>query len=370
MRDHNFPTDIASIKARLQKVDPERYARTRNYLDGAVTMLSPYISRGVLSTRQVLDHIKSTGAGWNLVEPLVKELAWRDYFQRVWQTRDIKQDIRHPQPNVQYHGVASALVECRTNIQVVDHAIRELYQTGYMHNHARMYTASIACNIGKAHWLQPAKWMYHHLLDGDWASNACSWQWVAGAFSSKQYYANQENINKYTGTDQHTTFLDHSYESLPLMEVPAALKTTIPFAEETILPAEQPVQINKDQPTLVYNYYNLDPHWHRDEPANRILLLEPDHFREYPVSSKCIRFMLQLAENIPGIEVFTGSFAALQSMCGERDIIYKEHPLNRHYSGTEEPRDWLCTEVDGFFPSFFAYWKRIEPFVKNYYHAS
>ena len=50
-----------------------------------------------------------------------------------------------------------------------------------MHNHLRMYTASITSVIAKAHWLNPSKWMYYHLLDGDLASNSCSWQWVAGS---------------------------------------------------------------------------------------------------------------------------------------------------------------------------------------------
>ena len=50
--------------------------------------------------------------------------------------------------------------------------------------------------------------MYYHLLDGDWASNALSWQWVAGSNANKKYYANQDNINKYFNSSQKQTFLD------------------------------------------------------------------------------------------------------------------------------------------------------------------
>ena len=71
-----------------------------------------------------------------------------------------------------------------------------------------MYIASIVCNIAKSHWKLPSKWFYYYLLDGDLASNNLSWQWVCGANSSKKYYANQENINKFCFTKQKNTFLD------------------------------------------------------------------------------------------------------------------------------------------------------------------
>ena len=94
-----------------------------------------------------------------------------------------------------------------------------------MHNHLRMYTAAICCNIGQYHWLQPAKWMYYHLLDGDWGSNALSWQWVAGTNSHKKYIANQENINKYCFTKDENTFLDKSYAELSAFEkIPLEIK--------------------------------------------------------------------------------------------------------------------------------------------------
>jgi deoxyribodipyrimidine photo-lyase len=83
-----------------------------------------------------------------------------------------------------------------------------------------MYTAALACDMAQTHWLKPTQWMYYYLLDGDWASNALSWHWVAGTFSKKQYVANQENINKYTGTYQTNTYLDVSHDALPLKEIP------------------------------------------------------------------------------------------------------------------------------------------------------
>ena len=135
-----------------------------------------------------------------------------------------------------------------------------------MHNHLRMYVASIACNIGKADWQLPSQWMYYHLLDGDLASNTCSWQWVAGSFSSKKYYCNQENINRYTCSDQRNTFLDMSYPELTTMKVPQALEETLSLSLFTPIPRfERPLSLNNKLPLLIYNSYNLDPNWRKNE---------------------------------------------------------------------------------------------------------
>jgi deoxyribodipyrimidine photo-lyase len=179
----HFPTDYPSILEKIDRIDPMKYGATRNFVDGAVTYLSPYISRGVISTRYVLKRVLDRGYELKAIEPFVKELCWRDYFQRVAQHKDLNSDIRKPQSPVKQHGVPVSIIDATTGIEGVDVSICGLYETGYMHNHCRMYTASIVCNVAQTHWLQPARWMYYHLLDGDWASNVCSCQWVAGSNS-------------------------------------------------------------------------------------------------------------------------------------------------------------------------------------------
>ncbi len=355
-----FTADYNQVLRKIENIDPIAYGKSRNYINGAVTRLSPYISRGVISTRQILENVLQRGYKLPQIESFVKELCWRDYFQRLGQHKNLNEDIRQPQLPVLHRQMPTAIINAATGIQGIDDAIQELYQTGYMHNHCRMYTASVVCNVGQAHWLQPARWMYYHLLDGDWASNACSWQWVAGANSSKKYYANQENINRYTGTSQSGTFLDTSYENLAQMPVPEVLLPTESLQLHTPLPSAAPITIDVSLPTFIYNYHNLDPLWHKDQPGNRILLLDPAFFVQYPVSSNCINFMLALAQNIPGVQVFVGSFHDLLAQYGLNNIHFKEHPFNQHYKGTEEPRDWIVPEVTGYFPSFFAYWKKVE----------
>jgi deoxyribodipyrimidine photo-lyase len=101
----------------------------------------------------------------------------------------------------------------------------------------------------------------------------------------------------------------------------------------------------------------MDPSWKKELNANRILLLEPDHFAKYPVSTNSIEFLLALASNIKGLQVFVGSFESFIETFEPKHIYYKEHPLNRHYRGIQESRDWMFS-VRGSYSSFFAFWKR------------
>jgi len=365
MKVINFPTDIASIQQRIKAIDPVKYAASRNYSNGSVTYLSPYISRGVISTHQVYEHIMTLDIPWQHVEKLIQELAWRDYWQQVWVAKgnEINHDLKHEQSPVSNHGIPENVVLANTGIEAVDDAIQDLYHTGYMHNHMRMYVASICCNIAHSHWLTPAKWMYSHLLDGDQASNHLSWQWVAGAFSNKKYYANQDNINKFFNTSQQNTFLDIAYEAFSELKIPIELSHTISNQLETPLPERKQPLLEKDKTTLLYNYYNLDPRWHRGENLQRILLLEPSFFRENPVSKKCIDFILELSKNIEGIHIFVGEYHELLKKISKNRLVFKEHPANRHYQGKEEQREWL-SGVQGYFPSFFAFWKKCKIALK------
>ncbi|MCB0847212.1 MAG: deoxyribodipyrimidine photolyase, partial [Bacteroidetes bacterium] len=171
-----FATEYTEILARIDQIEPIKYGQTRNFIDGAVTRLSPYISRGVISTAQVLEITLNRGFNPGEIKKFIQELAWRDYWQQVWIARsdEINEDLKQPQSEVTNFAMPQSIIEGNTGVQAIDDAIGEFYQTGYLHNHLRMYIASMACNMGKSHWKVPAKWMYYHLLDGDWASNALS----------------------------------------------------------------------------------------------------------------------------------------------------------------------------------------------------
>jgi deoxyribodipyrimidine photo-lyase len=364
----SFPTDYEKIIERVNAIDPIKYAKTRNFINGQITYLSPYITRGVISTKQVMDKILEKQYPYPAIEKIIQELAWREYFQRVWQSKGVQiwEDLKQDQQEVVHHQMITSIQKANTGIESIDFAINGLYEKGYLHNHSRMYLASIACNIGKAHWLEPSKWMYYHLLDGDIASNNCSWQWVAGAFSSKKYYCNQENINKYTFSKQQNSFLDKPYEQLVDMPIPDALQETTVLDLKTNLPKNTCPQINTELPTLIYNSYNLDPLWRKDEKANRVLLLEPSHFNQYPVSDKVIEFIFGLSKNIEGLQIFTGEIEDIKnlyladSLWDDQKIISKEHTAFTNYPGIIDQRYWMFPEVIGYYPSFFSYWKKAE----------
>ena len=353
-----FPTSYKEILKRVDSIDPVAYGKTRNFIDGAITKLSPYISRGVISTKQVFQHVLEKGYEPARIEKFIQELAWRDYWQQAWIAlgNDINSDVRRSQPNVKNLQMPKAIPEANTGIHAIDLAIEEFYETGYLHNHLRMYIASIACNVGGSYWKIPARWMYYHLLDGDWASNALSWQWVSGANAGKKYYANQENINKYCYSKQRNSFLDVDYAAFEEMDVPEALTDTIVPKLQTPLPEAADLTTDPEKPTLIYNFYNLDPNWHAGEDVNRILLFEPAVFKKYPVSAKSVEFAIELSRNIEHIQIFTGEFHELVAEYNLQKIYFKEHPLNT-YEGVEETRDWMFS-VTGYYRSFFAFWKK------------
>ena len=106
--------------------------------------------------------------------------------------------------------------QARTGVPAIDTAVRTLYATGTLHNHARMWLASYVVHLRKVHWRAGADWMVAHLLDGDLASNHLSWQWVAGTGSSKPYLFNADNVARYAPAPWHSSgsVIDQGYEAL------------------------------------------------------------------------------------------------------------------------------------------------------------
>ena len=345
---------------KIHSIDPVNYSKTRNFTNGAVSRLSPYVSRGVISTRQMMESALDRGYSIANHESFFQQLAWRDYFQRLLQVRPDLYCVPIKLPQIRVASTTqlpSAIINGETGIWALDQAIDQLYNQGWVHNHLRMYLAMLVCNIAHCSWQAGGKWMYFHLLDADVASNFASWQWVAGSNSSKKYIANQENINKYTLSNQRGTFLDRPYETFESMPELNLLQQTQEMLLQSYLPSSDQILINENEPTFVYTLFNLDPNWHSNEPGNRILLIEPSFMHTYPNSKKVMDFVIDLARNIPNIQVAVMEFKDLQAICKSSVIKYKEHPLMAHFSGVQEERSWMFPSVEGYYPSFFAYWK-------------
>ncbi len=214
-----FAPTLAAAQDRIAAVRPAAYARTRNALDGAVTGLSPYLTHGLVSLSEVLTGVAARHP-LDLQHKFVLELGWRAYFCHVWQhlADGILQSLHEgPLPETAYtRQLPADICGGRTGVPVVDQAVRTLYATGMLHNHARMWLASYIVHVRKVHWRAGADWLYAHLLDGDLASNHLSWQWVAGTASHKPYVFNADNVARYAPADWHSpgSVIDTSYEVL------------------------------------------------------------------------------------------------------------------------------------------------------------
>ena len=150
--------------------------------DAQVSRLAPYLAMGQLSPREVvaaaLPHPGATA--------FVRQLVWREFAQYVlyhWpQTLDQPMDARYANFPWQQDEVAlQAWQQGRTGIPFVDAGMRQLWQTGYLHNRPRMVVASLLCKHLLIDWRAGADWFLYTLLDADLANNTLGWQWVTGS---------------------------------------------------------------------------------------------------------------------------------------------------------------------------------------------
>lgn len=364
-----FPPDRAAALARLATVDPVAYARSRNHLRGAVTRLSPYLTHGLLSVPEVLAAV-GPDAG-----KLAQELAWREYFQLVHAREGaaILRDRFGPQPrraaDAGPRRLPRALVEARTGVGALDDAARALVEEGYVHNHARLWLASVACHLAGADWRAGAAWFQYHLVDGDLASNALSWQWVAGTGSAKPYLADQANLNRFADTRQHGTFLDRPAIELLEGPVPEVLRDAIDLDLRAALPDLPAPDLDPSRPLLAYHPWGLDPTWRATDDADRWLLLEPAFFARHPWSTTRLAWLLAAARGVPGLRVGVGDArdvlaprVAAAAAGRAAPLVHRAHPAVAHWPGPRDPAPtafahrWIAAAAPR---SFSAFWTRV-----------
>ena len=188
----------------LEKFRVERYAGTRNKLKGNVSRLSFYIRHGVLGIREVGESVQERfGKSYDAIK-FWQELGWRQFWRHlyglwgdgIYEDREV---AKVPLGNGAEEELPAEIAEGRTGLVCMDETVRELVETGYIHNHARMWFASFVVHFRKLGWKAGERFFYRHLLDGDPASNALSWQWVASTFSHRAYLFNRENIQENGG---------------------------------------------------------------------------------------------------------------------------------------------------------------------------
>lgn len=212
-------------ESKLAAINPIAYARSRNFGDGKVTRLSPYIHHGIVSLNDVRNQAITQCNEPVEITKFIQELGWRDFWQRMllhhpeWAWKDSEVYKTGFLPQDYADALPDDIAQGATGIACIDAFIQELITTGYIHNHARMYLASYVIHFRRIKWQVGARWFLKHLLDGNVASNNLSWQWVASTFSNKPYIFNLENVDKYFGKIVDTSQLANlplhaSYETL------------------------------------------------------------------------------------------------------------------------------------------------------------
>ena len=184
------------------------YASKRNFDSLAhVSGLSPYIRHRIITENEVLRATLARHSP-SAAEKFIQEVYWRTYWKGWLEQRPslwsaYKADLNAALNRVQTEsGLRQAWeTACKgeTGIDCFDHWAKELVQTGYLHNHARMWFASIWIFTLRLPWTLGADFFLRHLLDGDPASNTLSWRWVGGLQTvGKTYLARPDNIANYT----------------------------------------------------------------------------------------------------------------------------------------------------------------------------
>jgi len=164
-----------------------------------VSCLSPYISHRLITEYEVA---KTVLAKFPLqkVEKYIQEIFWRVYWKgwlelrpQVW--TDFLEDLKGLKEDDNYKKAING----ETQIECFNDWVKELKENNYLHNHTRMWFASIWIFTLNLPWQKGAEFFMKHLYDGDAASNTLSWRWVAGLQTKgKHYVAQSWNISKFT----------------------------------------------------------------------------------------------------------------------------------------------------------------------------
>jgi deoxyribodipyrimidine photo-lyase len=256
MNDELFPPQApvfaSTRKDALDQLDAfipsaGRYSSARNHVvpgHANVSRLSPAIRhRLILESECATAPLRRYAA--STVEKFTQEVYWRRYWKnwlslrpQVW--NDYLDQLTALQNDPNAEATRARAARCaggESPVAIMNHFARELMDTGYLHNHARMWFAAWWVHIERLPWQLGADFFFRHLLDGDPASNTLSWRWVAGLQTpGKTYLPRRSNLEKYLPPE----ILAIHHQGLELLEQPRAL----------ILPAEErPIITRPSLPT-------------------------------------------------------------------------------------------------------------------------
>ena len=184
------------------------YSKLRNFDYGPdnrsnISCLSPYITHGIINEKEV---IKKSLNKFSFAknEKFIQEVLWRTYWKGWLELRpsvwtDFLIELKKIKEDFQNNQTYKNAIEGKTNVECFNYLVNELKENNYLHNHTRMWFASIWIFTLNLPWQLGAEFFMQHLYDGDATSNTLGWRWVAGVQTQgKHYLASEWNIKKFT----------------------------------------------------------------------------------------------------------------------------------------------------------------------------
>jgi deoxyribodipyrimidine photo-lyase len=266
------------------------YGKLRNFDFGIqnrnnISCLSPYVSHGIISETEIINKVLKKHL-FNKSEKFIQEVLWRIYWKGWLELRPSVWDdylIGLKTFRKKYKADKNYLkaIEGNTDIQCFNDWVKELIETNYLHNHARMWFASIWIFTLDLPWELGAEFFLKHLYDGDSASNTLGWRWVSGIQTpGKNYIASEWNIKKFT---------NNRYKKIKLNEnaKPKTSNKTYPISKSVFLNSE----IIEDKILLIFdNNLSFEFSDFKDIKFNKILLVNNNESREILLSDRVLKF--------------------------------------------------------------------------------
>jgi deoxyribodipyrimidine photo-lyase len=203
----NYPATRKCALEQLEAFLPAApaYGGRRNFVspghDG-VSRLSPAIRCRLITEYEVARRVLKEH-GLRRTEKFIQEVYWHSYWKGWLEQRphlwdQYRRELSLLRRDHDLKKACARLEEGNSGIEPIDTFARELVETGYMHNHARMWFASYWIHVAQLPWQLGADFFYRHLLDADPASNTLSWRWVAGLQTpGKSYMVTRSNIERF-----------------------------------------------------------------------------------------------------------------------------------------------------------------------------
>ena len=294
----NFETTRAKAIENLDRFVERNlsdYSKLRNFDFGPdkrsnVSCLSPYITHGVLNEVEIIK--KSLAKySFNKNEKFIQEVLWRTYWKgwlelrpSVWSDYIISlNSIREKyKEDINYLKA----IEGKTNIECFDEWVKELKTHNYLHNHTRMWFASIWIFTLDLPWQLGAEFFLKHLYDGDAASNTLGWRWVAGIQTQgKHYLASEWNIKKFT---------NNRFQNIKLNEnaPPKMADKTYSIVNNNFINPE----INEDKTLIIFeNNLSFETSDFKKFKFEKIILaINSNEFRQVKLSDNVMKFKSEL----------------------------------------------------------------------------